>query len=83
MAEANQSIGLVDTDILIDAARGVQDAKAFLNAQRACGGICVSVVSAMELMAGCRDSAALTQTRRFLAQVSEVPLTPAGAWIAR
>jgi len=83
MGAAGTAIGLVDTDVLIEAARGIWDAKAFLNDQRISGGIHISAVSAMELLVGCRDAAALTRTQQFLSQAIEVPLTPAATWIAR
>lgn len=83
MAGTGAVTGLIDTDILIDAARGVAHAKAFLNAQRVSAGIHISAVSAMELVLGCQDAAALAKTRRFLANVIELPLNPAATQIAR
>lgn len=68
--------GIVDTDILIDFARGVEQAGAFLEEQKRAGEILVSIVSAMELIAGCRDSAHLRAVREFLARLNVLPLTP-------
>jgi hypothetical protein len=39
------STGLIDTDILIDAARGLPDAGVFLNRQQQGEGILISVIS--------------------------------------
>ena len=67
--------GLVDTDILIDASRGIDQAGEFLNEIKRHVGISVSVISAMELVAGCKDSAQLRQTKSFLEQVAVFPLS--------
>ena len=74
MAATTEATGLTDTDILIDAARGVAEAIAFLAAQRAAAGINVSIVSAMELVAGCRNKIELTQTQQFLQPVRVLPI---------
>ena len=66
MATASSAAGLTDTDILIDAARGLPDAIAFLSSQRAGAGISISIISSMELVAGCRDAAELRQIQQFL-----------------
>lgn len=68
--------GIVDTDILIDFARGVAQASGFLEEQARDGGILVSIVSAMELIAGCRDSVQLRGVREFLTSLHVLPLTP-------
>jgi len=60
--------GLVDTDILIDASRGLVQAGRFLNEMRAAEAITISIISAMEVIAGCRDSAQLIDTKLFLDQ---------------
>lgn len=74
MAATLDATGLTDTDILIDAARGVADAIAFLAAQRAAAGVSVSIISAMELIAGCRNKTELTQTQQFLQPVRVLPI---------
>ena len=48
MATAGRAAGLTDTDILIDATRGMEDAVAFLTAQQVGTGVHVSIISAME-----------------------------------
>ena len=68
---------LVDTDVLVDYARGVA-AAADLLAEKASGcelGVCC--VTEMELIAGCRNKAELAQVRAFLSDYRRVELTPA------
>jgi predicted nucleic acid-binding protein len=74
VAAASGAAGLTDTDILIDAARGIPDAVAILSAQRAGAGISISIISSMELVAGCRDAAELRQIQQFLRQVTALPV---------
>jgi predicted nucleic acid-binding protein len=75
VAAASGAPGLTDTDILIDAARGRPDAVGFLSAQRAGTGVSISIISSMELVAGCRDAAELRQIQRFLRQVASLPVS--------
>ena len=56
MASASLAVGLIDTDILIDAERGHPDAIAFVTAQQAASGVRVSAMSAMELIVGSRNT---------------------------
>ena len=76
MASASPAVGLIDTDILIDAERGHPDVIAFVTAQQAASGVRVSAVSAMELIVGSRNTFELTQVRRFLQSVLVIPLDP-------
>ena len=54
MVRTNHTNGIIDTDILIDATNGIADAVAFLVEQQATE-VQISIVSAMELIAGCRN----------------------------
>jgi predicted nucleic acid-binding protein len=74
---------LIDTDILIDAERGLSDAITFLTDQQAAAGVRISIVSAMELIAGCRNAAELAKVQQFLAAVQVLPVSPAGSQLAR
>jgi predicted nucleic acid-binding protein len=74
---------LVDTDILIDASRGLSDAADFLNRLRRAKGIMLSEVAAMELIGGCRDGAQFRQVRAFLDGVTVAPLTEASSATAQ
>lgn len=68
MATAGHAPGLIDSDILIDAERGMADAVAFVLAQHATAGTQISAVSAMELIAGCRNRKELQVVESFLAR---------------
>ena len=65
---------LVDTDILIDAGRGVEKAVACLNELKSNSMPTISVISQMELMVGCRNSSEMQLLSTFLAQFQVIPL---------
>jgi predicted nucleic acid-binding protein len=67
---------LVDTDILVDVARGVRQAGDFLADLAAGSDLAVSTVTEMELIVGCRTKAELAQLRTFLSDYRRVKLTP-------
>jgi predicted nucleic acid-binding protein len=70
MVATFQAPGLTDTDILIDALRGLPDAIDFLNTQRSLAGIRISIFSAVELIQGCRNSSELTNLRAFFHSIT-------------
>lgn len=82
VAAASGAAGLTDTDILIDAARGVAAAISFLNAQRTASGLYVSIISPMELVAGCSNKTELAQVQQFLQRVTIVPISAAASQVA-
>ena len=83
MATTPHAAALIDSDVLIDAARGHLEARAFLNDQNRAFRVQISTISAMELIVGCRNKIELSQTRRFLnlfgfsqlTQISQTRLT--------
>ena len=77
MAAAPSATGLIDTDVLIDYTRGVPDAAVFLGAQRMAGGFRTSLISAMELLRGCRNGVELRMVQRLLAAMVIVPVSEA------
>ncbi|MGH2585182.1 MAG: type II toxin-antitoxin system VapC family toxin [Dehalococcoidia bacterium] len=77
MASAADPPSLIDIDIFIDDARGIPAATAFLTARLAAGDLRMSVMSAMELVQGCRDRAALARVRQLLQSVTIVPVDAA------
>jgi predicted nucleic acid-binding protein len=79
MAGTGGTPGLIDTDIVVDAARQVREATAFLGLQRAMGGIRVSTITAMELVSGCRNALELARLQQFAAQLTLVPVTAAAS----
>ena len=57
---------LVDTDILIDAAREIEGAVAFLEGEETDFSLGISVITEMELVTGCRNKAELQKLDKFL-----------------
>src|SRR2546421_8560300 len=74
MAAAPHPAALIDTDVLIDAARGYPEAGAFLREQHQTFRIQISIISAMELAVGSRNSTELRETKRFLEPVRIIPV---------
>lgn len=77
MEQPTHRHGLIDTDILIDASRGVARAGEFLNVMLAGDGVSISVITAMELIVGCRDTTQLTNVKQLLSTFNIMPLTEA------
>ena len=71
-----QTPGLIDSNIVIDDARGLAAATAFLATVVAREPLTFSVVTAMELMRGCRDARALAQIRQLLSVSSIIQIDP-------
>ncbi len=67
-------IVLIDTDILIDAGRGIRTAVDCLAEIREKGSPAVSIVTYMELVVGCRDKRELAELDRFLSKFQIVRL---------
>lgn len=57
---------IVDTDILIDAARQISEAVDCLTQLECRSGVTISVITQMELLVGCRNKVELRNTERFL-----------------
>ena len=51
---------MVDTDILVDVARGIQKATSFLEETKSHYVLAISCVTEMELIVGCRNNIELT-----------------------
>jgi len=69
---------LLDTTVLIDLSRGKTEAADFIDAARKREeSLHVSVVSAMELIAGCRDKNEVEKARRLVSGFTLTQLTPA------
>jgi len=67
---------LVDTDILIDAGRGVEHALLSLEGAEVLGRLRISVVTEMELIVGCRNRLELRRLDALLRRYVVVPLDP-------
>ena len=67
-------VTIVDTDILIDAGRGVPEAIACLKDLKTNSTLTLSIVTQMELMVGCRNKSELQKLDKFLKQLQIVKL---------
>lgn len=78
-AVSGAGVGLIlfDTDVLIDVGREVEEAVSVLEAAQERGQPAVSVVTAMELIVGCRDKRELSALDGFLRRFSVLPLEEA------
>ncbi len=71
---------LLDTTVLIDLSRGNTDAADFIdNARDAESSLFISVVSAMELVFGCRDKAEVEVIKTLIADFVLLHLSPAAS----
>jgi predicted nucleic acid-binding protein len=66
---------LVDTDILIDVARGVSEAVKFIEEKSTQAELAVSVITEMELVVGCRNRGELRDTEKFLKRFTVIQLS--------
>ena len=66
---------LVDTDILIDAGRGVSQAVSCLQDIENQSSLAISVITQMELMVGCRSKSELRTLERFLQRFQVIKLS--------
>jgi predicted nucleic acid-binding protein len=66
---------IVDTDVLIDAGRGLSEAIACLQDVEKRSVLAISAVTQMELLVGCRNKAELRALDRFLKRFQVVKLT--------
>ncbi len=68
---------LIDTTVLIDVSRGHADAVDFLEkAQTSETPLFVSVISAMELIVGCRDKSEVEKAKHLIADLELVQVSP-------
>ena len=74
MATTIRTRGLIDSNILIDAMNGIVDAITFLVEQQVAEGQ-ISIVSAMELIAGCRNKTEMQALQKFLEKWTLLPVT--------
>jgi len=57
---------IVDTDILIDAGRNIQQALTCLTQYEDKSKLAISIITKMEIVVGCRDKNELRNTEKFL-----------------
>lgn len=75
MVGKNNTNGIIDSDILIDAMNGIVEAIDFL-AERETEKIEISIVSAIELTIGCRNKDEKKELQKFLQKCIFSPITP-------
>ncbi len=68
---------IIDTDVFIDASRGVGEAIACLQQVEQQSALSVSVITEMELMVGCRNKAELRTVERFLTRFQVIKVSEA------
>jgi len=73
---------LIDTDILIDAGRGVKEPVDCLQHQTQEGAPAISVVTQMELIVGCRDKQEFQKVKKFLNRFEIISLDAQSSDIA-
>ena len=66
---------IVDTDILIDAGRGVSEAITCLQDIERQSSLATCIVTQMELFVGCRNKVELLEVEKFLRRFQILPLT--------
>ncbi|MCE2399680.1 type II toxin-antitoxin system VapC family toxin [Candidatus Poribacteria bacterium] len=81
MFRTNNTDGIIDTDILIHASKQNEDAVTFLTMQQHVG-IQISIISAIELVVGCRNKTELSQTQKFLEGCAILPITATASEVA-
>ncbi|MDE0087158.1 MAG: type II toxin-antitoxin system VapC family toxin, partial [Candidatus Poribacteria bacterium] len=81
MATAVHTDGVIDSNILIDAMNGIVDAFAFLEEQQVAE-IKISIVSAMELIVGCRNKLEMKELQKFFQKCTFLPVTATISQIA-
>jgi len=62
------NIVVVDTDILIDVGRGVNEAIVYLEGLEGSSQVAISSITQMEMIVGCRNKAELHELEKFLSR---------------
>jgi len=63
---------LIDTDILIDVSRGIATAIEFIATREQAVVVGISLITRMEILAGCRDKQEMAKAMRFLSRFQTV-----------
>ena len=82
MATAINTDGVIDSNILIDAMNGIVEAVEFLWQNKQVTGIQISIVSAMELIAGCRNKTEMMELQKFFQICTFLPITATVSHVA-
>lgn len=68
---------MIDTDILIDVGRGVQEAIDLLTKIQSHDTLAISVITQLELMIGCRNKSELRKLNKFIKKFQIIKLNEA------
>jgi predicted nucleic acid-binding protein len=71
---AMTNLVIVDTDVLIDAGRGINEAVTCLEQIQQQSSLAISVITQLELFIGCRDKAELRTVAGFLSRFQIIRL---------
>lgn len=77
MAKIINSPTIIDSDILIDAGRGVSEAVTCLEDIEESSALAICVITQMELIVGCQSKAELRELERFLQRFQIIKLSAA------
>ncbi len=66
---------LIDTDILIDVSRDIQIAIDRLKLEEETSELCITLITKMELIVGCRNKIELQKLQKFLQPFTLLPVT--------
>ena len=67
---------LLDTTVLVDVIRQKEEALDYVDAARKAGTVCLSIVTKMELVIGCRDKTEVQRIEKLLADYDMLDITP-------
>lgn len=71
------ALTIIDTDILIDAGRGIQEAVDLLTKIQSDDALAISIVTQLELMIGCRNKSELRNLDKFIKRFQIIKLNEA------
>ncbi|MYI94094.1 type II toxin-antitoxin system VapC family toxin, partial [Candidatus Poribacteria bacterium] len=81
MVRTDNKNGIIDTDILIDVSKDNDDSIRFLTGHQDAD-IRVSIITAIELVVGCRNKTELNHILKFLQNFTILPITVTSSQIA-
>lgn len=66
---------VVDTDILVDVARGINETAEFLSSLKSGYQLYISIITEMELIVGCRNKSEIAKLDQFLVEYEKIGLS--------
>lgn len=68
------ALTIIDTDILIDVGRGIQEAVDLLKKIQSKNALAISIITQLELMIGCRNKSEIRKLDKFIKQFQIIKL---------